>query len=142
MANVYGVNYTKFNTPSPENKVEGEQVGGRVRWIHDSYECSATASGTVIYLGKLPKGAYVLPGSYLFHDALGSANVSVGTIIGSTTSATALSAAESVSSAGNIDLAETVDIVGTPMSGEAIIIAVPDAAITGTIRLSLAYAWK
>ena len=142
MANVYGVNKTKNRAPNHQNIIEGPGYGGRVRWMHDSYEASATASGTVIYLGDvIPQGAMILPESRLFHDAMGSANVTVGTVIAGTTSADALSAAEDVSSAGDVGLGDTVDKFGTALTGDAEVVVIPDAAITGTLRLSLLYAY-
>ncbi len=143
MANVYGVNATKNNTPNHQNIIDGAQYGGRVRWMHDSYEASSTASGTVIYLGqKIPSGSYVLPGSIVAHDNLGSANVTVGTIIDGTTDADALVGTTAVNNTTNISLSNTVDTFGTALTGDAQVVVVPDAAITGTIRLSLLYAGK
>lgn len=140
MANVYGVNYTKFNTPTPTNKVDGSEVNARVRWIHDKYEASAKAQGTVIYMAKLPNGARVLPESRLYHDALGANSaLSVGTVA----SPASLAASTATTSAGSIALG-AVDTFTSAVSTEtAIVVTVSGTgAITGTIELSLYYAAK
>lgn len=137
MATVYGVNATKNNTPKPQNILAASQQGSRVRWIHDSYEASTVASGSDIVMGgKVPANAIILPGSYVYHDALGAVNVSVGTSV----SGVDLAAAEDVTSAGNIRLMHTVDLFGTETSAAVNIHLTPDGEITGTIRLSLLYA--
>lgn len=139
MSTVYGVNATKNNTAGPRNAIDNPGYGGRVRWMHDSYECVATASGTDIILGqKIPKGAHILPESKIYHDALGSANITVGT----TAAGVDLSPAEDVSSAGTVELGNTVDLFGTALTGDSNIHVTPDAALTGTIRLSLLYSFR
>jgi len=137
MATVYGVNATKINSPSFQNILGPDQQGARVRWIHDSYECVATASGTDIILGgKIPANAHVLPGSALYHDDLGAANVTVGT----TAAGAELAASTDVNNTTTIPLNNTVDLFGTKSTAAANVHVTPDAQLDGTIRLSIAYA--
>ena len=138
MATYYGVNATKINSPSFQNMLGPDQQGARVRWITDSYECVATASGTDIVLGgKIPANAHILPGSALYHDDLGTANVVVGTTVGGSD----LAASTDVgSAAGAVALNYGVDLFGTKSTAAANVHVTPDAALTGTIRLSIIYA--
>jgi len=134
MGTYYGVNATKNLTPSPQNSLDPSEQGGRVRWIHDSYEAAAV-SGTIVMGGKVPQGAQILPFSKLYHDAMGSITIAVGTTVGGTE----LSAAEDVSSAGDVELGNDVDSFGTKLSSAANIYLTTNGAATGTLRLSLAY---
>lgn len=139
MATVYGVNYTKFNTPTPENKVQGNQYNAPVRWIHDSYEASAVAKGDFIYLGKVPQGAFILPESRIYHDNLGS-NSAIA--VGTSELGVQLSASEATTAAGEVQLGGDVDSFGTATAAEVdiIVTASGSGALTGTLRLSLCYA--
>jgi len=139
MADYYGVNYTKFNTPTPANKVNGSEYGSGVKWIHDSYEAAGVVKGSSIYIGKVPQGVFILPESRIYHDALGgSSELAVGTAV----AGVELSAAEDTSAAGDIQLGGDVDSFGTATTAETdIIVTVSGSgAITGTLRLSLCYA--
>jgi len=138
MATVYGVNATKNNAPKPQNVIDPSEQGGRVRWIHDVYEAVTQVSGTDIVLGGvIPKGAQIIPGlSVIYHDALGTGNATVGT----SAAGVDLAAAEAVTSAGSIVLNNTVDLFGTKTTDKVNVHFTPLLTITGTIRLSLAYA--
>jgi hypothetical protein len=139
MATFYGVNYTKFNTPTPENKVQGNEYNAPVRFVHDSYECSATAKGSQIYLAKVPKGALILPESRIYHDNLG-ANSALA--VGIAEYGVELSASEATTAAGDIQLGGDVDSFGTALTANSDIIVTVSGtgAATGTIRLALYYA--
>ena len=61
MATVYGVNRTKAMDPSSDNLLSKGLIRGNVKVMLDTYECSATAAGTIIEVGHtLPKGAKVI----------------------------------------------------------------------------------
>ena len=61
MATVYGVNRTLANNPSGANQVAPGLMRGKLRVMTDTYECSATAAGTVIEMGEeLPVGAKIV----------------------------------------------------------------------------------
>lgn len=137
MATVYGVNATKNNAPNHQNIIDPSEQGGRVRWIHDSYECAASPSGTDIVLGgEIPVGAQIVPGaSYVYHDDLGTGNATVGT----SAAGVDLAAAEDAGSAGNIILNNTVDLFGTKTTSKVNVHFTPLFTATGTIRLSLMY---
>jgi hypothetical protein len=142
MATVYGVNATLINSPSHQNMLSPDEQGGRIHWIHDSYECASTASGADIVLGgKVPQSAQILPGSRVYFDALGTANETIA--IGTTISGVDLAPnTTSVSSAGSVVLNNTVDLFGTKSSGFLNVHVTPKVSgtLTGTVRLSLLYA--
>jgi hypothetical protein len=140
MATVYGVNATKNNAPNPQNIIDPSEQGGRVRWVHDSYEAVAVVKGSSVILGGvIPAGAQILPGSKVYHDALGSnSSLAVGTsILG-----VELSALEITTGAGTVELGADVDGFGTKLAANKNIwvTVTGTGAITGTIRLDLYYA--
>ena len=136
MATVYGVNATKNNSPSHQNVITGGQYGGRVHWMHDSYECSSTASGTDIVLGgKIPAGAYILPQSEIWFDDLGTITVNIGTSAGGTDLG---SAVDMGSAAGSYKLYNSANF-GTALTAASQIHLTPLASATGTIRESILY---
>jgi len=142
MATVYGVNATLNNNTSTRHQsaLPVDEQGGRIRWITDSYECVATASGTDIILGgKVPKDAQILPGSYLYHDDMGAGG---GTLsVGTSVAGVDLAALEDVgTAAGNVQLNHTIDLFGTKTSAAVNVHVTPTFEMTGTIRLSLLYA--
>lgn len=138
MADVYGVNYTKTQDPKPENMISGIDTYAPVRWVTDSYETVATASGTVIYLGyDLPAGAKIMPESKIFFDAQGAnTEFKVGVYGDDDLLETSVVA----TSAGSAALG-TIDTFGTALSSAApiIVTSIGSGAMTGTFRLSLYY---
>ena len=72
MATVKAVNYTKGDNPYGSNQVDVNLQYGKVRFIYDTYEAASLADASVIKVARLPKGAVVLPNSFIVHDALGS----------------------------------------------------------------------
>jgi len=142
MATVYGVNATLINSPSHQNMLSPDEQGGRIHWIHDSYELATTASGTDIILGgKIPQSAQILPGSRLYFDDMGTASetMSVGTSVSGVELASAVDVG---TAAGSVVLNNTVDLFGTKSTGFLNVHLTPHTAGTfsGTVRLSLLYA--
>ena len=142
MATVYGVNATKNNSPNHQNIIDSPQYGGRVRWMHDSYEAAAVAKGSSIVMGqKVPKGAYILPISKVYHDALG-ANSAIA--IGTSELGADLSASEDTTAAGTVEIGNDVDSFGAALSSDSNIwvTASGTGALTGTLRLDLYYSFR
>lgn len=74
-----GVNYTAAFTAATLNRIAANQWGGRVRAIHDSITLATQGAGTVIKIGRIPKGACVLFGALMTTVTLGaSATLAVG----------------------------------------------------------------
>lgn len=139
MATVYGVNYTKYLTPTSSNITDPGELEGKVRVMTDTYEASALASGSTIHIGKpLPVGARILDVILAF-DALGSATISVG----DSSSTARYITATSVSSAGMVDMAEgdKVDGLLYEITSDTvdIILTTASAAITGTVKVIVFY---
>ena len=151
MATVYSAQRTNSRAvPSVNNKAN--EMGGRVRVAHGTYEASALASGDVIEMFILPDGARLLEGS-LAHDALGaSTTLSVGYGAHSNAAGTPVSAsAAAYKAAAASTSAQKVDILATLALGSGtetdvnenglpVTVTMGGAAGTGTIELTIQYA--
>ena len=101
MATVNGDNYdvaVNFD-PSADSKLAQGVWGGKVRVQVDEYTINAKASGTIINVAKLPKGATFLT-ALIVHDGLGSG---VTLAYGDSGDADRYLAAASAASAGSIE---------------------------------------
>lgn len=150
MATVYSAQRTNTRaTPAVMNKAN--ELGGRIRVAHGTYEASALASGDVIEMFVLPDGARLLEGS-LAHDALGaSTTLSVGYAAHTNAAGTAVSAsaaaykaAAASTSAQKVDVLATLALgsgteTDTNEDGVAITVTMGGAAGTGTIELTIKY---
>lgn len=150
MATVYSAQRTNSRAiPVVMNKAN--ELAGRVRVAHGTYEASALASGDVIEMFILPDGARILQGS-IAHDALGSSTtLSVGYAAHTNAAGTAVSAsaaaykaAAASSSAGKADILATLALgSGTELDanedGVPVTVTMGGAAGTGTIELTILY---
>lgn len=150
MATVYSAQRTNSRAiPVVMNKAN--ELAGRVRVAHGTYEASALASGDVIEMFILPDGARILQGS-IAHDALGSSTtLSVGYGAHTNAAGTAVSAAAAAykaaaasSSAGKADILATLALgSGTELDanedGVPVTVTMGGAAGTGTIELTILY---
>ena len=150
MATVYSAQRTNSRaTPAVMNKAN--ELSGRIRVAHGTYEASALASGDVIEMFVLPDGARLLEGS-LAHDALGaSTTLSVGYAAHTNAAGTAVSAsaaaykaAAASTSAQKVDVLATLALgsgseTDTNEDGVAITVTMGGAAGTGTIELTIKY---
>jgi len=150
MATVYSAQRTNTRaTPAVMNKAN--ELGGRVRVAHGTYEASSLASGDVIEMFILPDGARLLEGS-LAHDALGaSTTLSVGYAAHTNAAGTAVSAAAAAykaaaasTSAQKVDVLATLALgsgteTDTNEDGVVITVTMGGAAGTGTIELTMKY---
>lgn len=133
MATVKSTTVTNYDAGS---KLDVYQMSGRVRVSYGTYTCSATASGTVIEMCHLPKGARVI-GAALAHGALGTG---VTLNVGVESNTALLQAAGAAASAGTSFL---VPAAGTGMTqvtaddGEDVVVTIGGAAATGTIDLTV-----
>ncbi len=150
MATVYSAQRTNSRaTPAVMNKAN--ELSGRIRVAHGTYEASSLASGDVIEMFVLPDGARLLTGS-LAHDALGaSTTLSVGYAAHTNAAGTAVSAsaaaykaAAASTSAAKNDILATLALgsgseTDTNEDGVAITVTMGGAAGTGTIELTMMY---
>ena len=150
MATVYSAQRTNSRaTPAVMN--QANELGGRIRVAHGTYEASSLASGDVIEMFVLPNGARLLEGS-LAHDALGSSTtLSVGHAAYNNADGTAVSAAAAAYQAAAASTsAQKVDILATLALGsgseldadqDGVTVTVPmgGAAGTGTIEVTIKY---
>jgi hypothetical protein len=150
MATVYSAQRTNSRaTPAVMNKAN--ELSGRIRVAHGTYEASSLANGDVIEMFILPDGARVLEGS-LAHDALGgSTTLSVGYAAHTNAAGTAVSAAAAAykaaaasTSAQKVDIMATLALgSGTELDanedGVPVTVTMGGAAGTGTIELTVKY---
>ena len=150
MATVYSAQRTNSRaTPAVMNKAN--ELGGRIRVAHGTYEASSLASGDVIEMFVLPDGARLLTGS-LAHDALSaSTTLSVGYAAHTNAAGTAVSAAAaaykaaaSSASAAKNDILATLALgsgseVDANEDGMPVTVTMGGAAGTGTIELTIMY---
>jgi hypothetical protein len=150
MATVYSAQRTNSRaTPAVMNKAN--ELAGRIRVAHGTYEASSLASGDVIEMFTLPDGARLLEGS-LAHDALGgSTTLSVGYAAHTNSAGTAVSAAPAAyKAAAASTAAQKVDILATLALGSGtetdtnedgvvITATMGGAAGTGTIEVTIKY---
>jgi hypothetical protein len=150
MATVYSAQRTNSRaTPAVMNKAN--ELAGRIRVAHGTYEASSLASGDVIEMFTLPDGARLLEGS-LAHDALGgSTTLSVGYAAHTNSAGNAVSAAPAAyKAAAASTAAQKVDILATLALGSGtetdtnedgvvITATMGGAAGTGTIEVTIKY---
>lgn len=150
MATVYSAQRTNSRaTPAVMNKAN--ELGGRIRVAHGTYEASALASGDVVEMFILPDGARLLEGS-LAHDALGaSTTLSVGYGAHNNAAGTAVSAAAAAykaaaasTSAQKVDILATLALgsgseVDADADGMPVTVTMGGAAGTGTIEVTIKY---
>lgn len=150
MATVYSAQRTNSRaTPAVMNKAN--ELGGRIRVAHGTYEASSLASGDVIEMFVLPDGARLLTGS-LAHGALNaSTTLSVGYGAHTNAAGTAVSAAAaaykaaaSSASAAKNDILATLALgsgseVDANEDGMPVTVTMGGAAGTGTIELTIMY---
>lgn len=151
MATVYSAQRTNTRA-NPTVKNKANELGGRVRIAHGTYEASSLASGDVIELFVLPDGARLISG-FMANDALGaSTTVSVGYAAHTNAAGTAVSAsaaaylaATSTSSAAKTAILATLALgsgseVDANANGMTVTATMGGAAGTGTIEVTIMYA--
>ena len=151
MATVYSAQRTNTRA-NPTVKNKANELGGRVRIAHGTYEASALASGDVIEMFVLPSGARLIEGS-LAHDGLGaSTTLSVGYAAHTSSagaavaaSAAAYKAAAASTSAQKVDILATLalgsgSVTDTDANGVIVTATMGGAAGTGTIEVTIMYA--
>jgi len=151
MATVYSAQRTNTRA-NPTVKNQANELGGRVRIAHGTYEASSLPSGDVVEMFVLPDGARLISG-FLANDALGSSttlsvgygahNNAAGTAV--SLSAAAYLAATSTSSAAKTQILATLALgsgteVNANANGMPVTVTMGGAAGTGTIELTIMYA--
>ena len=150
MATVFSAQRTNSRAiPAVKNKAN--ELGGRVRVAHGTFEASSLASGDVIEMFILPNGARLLEGS-LAHDAMGSSTTlsvghaayvnSAGTAVAA--AAAAYKAAAASTSAQKVDILATLALgsgseLDANEDGVTITATMGGAAGTGTIEVTMKY---
>jgi hypothetical protein len=150
MATVYSAQRTNaLAIPSVNNKAN--ELGGRIRVAHGTYEAASLAADSVIEMFILPDGARLLEGS-LAHDAMGSTTtLSVGYAAHTNAAGTAVSAAAAAykaaaasTSAQKVDILATLALgsgaeVDANEDGMPVTVTLAGATGTGTVELTIKY---
>jgi hypothetical protein len=150
MATVYSAQRTNaLAIPSVNNKAN--ELGGRIRVAHGTYEAASLAADSVIEMFILPDGARLLEGS-LAHDAMGSTTtLSVGYAAHTNAAGTAVSAAAAAykaaaasTSAQKVDILATLALgsgteVDANEDGVPVTVTLAGATGTGTVELTIKY---
>ena len=150
MATVYSTQRTNSRaTPAVMNKAN--EMSGRIRVAHGTYEASSLASGDVIEMFIMPDGARLLEGS-LAHDAMGSGTtLSVGYAAHTNAAGAAVNAAAAAykaaaasTSAQKVDILATLALgSGTELDanedGVPVTVTMGGGAGTGTVELTIKY---
>lgn len=150
MATVYSTQRTNSRaTPAVMNKAN--EMSGRIRVAHGTYEASSLASGDVIEMFIMPDGARLLEGS-LAHDAMGSGTtLSVGYAAHTNAAGAAVNAAAAAykaaaasTSAQKVNILATLALgSGTELDanedGVPVTVTMGGAAGTGTVELTIKY---
>lgn len=149
MATVYSAQRTN-SLADPVVMNKANEMGGRIRVAHGTYEASSLADASTIEMFVLPNGARLLEGS-LAHDALGSGTtLSVGYAAHKdadgadvAASAAAYKAAAASTSAQKVDILATLALgsgTETDTNEDGVTITVTNAGTaTGTIELTIKY---
>lgn len=75
----YGANYTVADNPTPSTTLDGGKWGSKVRHISDVVTMTTAAdAGSLVYVGKLPKGAIPLVTLFSCDDATSTATGVIG----------------------------------------------------------------
>ena len=111
MATVYSVQKTKWSVNNPSEKVNTNELAGRVRVAYGEYTTASTASGDVIEMFNLPNGARIV-GAKLGHEALGaSTTLSVGYAAHTASDGSAVSAAAAAYKAAAASTSATHSVI-------------------------------
>jgi len=151
MATLYSNQKTKWSQNVPSEKIDTNELAGRVRVAFADITLASAAIGDVVELVNLPNGARIIVG-YLTNAALGSSTTlsvgnaayknSAGTTVNA--SATTYLAATSTSSAARTDIFATIalganTVVDANEDGLPITITVGGAAATGVVQVAIRY---
>lgn len=109
----YGTNYTAIDNPLVGSLVKSNKWGGKVRCVQDKVTMTTAGdAGTLVYCGKLPKGAIPLYTIFNHNDTTSTATG----VIGYATDTNALGAITALASTANQVLAPTV--FNTPLTAD------------------------
>lgn len=136
MADYNGVNSAK-KVSVPPDMIAAKFLSGKKRVSVDWYEATGEAVGSRFVLGKLPKGAILLPNSCLLTDALGAGRTLA---IGDGTTADKFLAATAVNTANLNTPLTGIDNFGVELAADTTFYATVGGDVpTGTIKLVLFY---
>lgn len=143
MAELYGVNRTKLNTPIGANVISTGQVNAKENVMYDTYEAAAASADDVILMGgTLPAGAIVTYVA-LICDDLGTgvtADVGDGDTVDRYIDGADVATAASFNTFPSVAEIDNVGYeIGQATGDNQIQVTILGAAATGTIKLLVKY---
>ncbi len=151
MATFYSAQKTLWDQSIPAKRIKTNEMAGRIRVAHATYEAAGLVAGSVVEMFNIPVGARLLEGS-LAYDALGgSTTLAVGHAAyvdsdGATVAlaAAAYKAAASSTSAAKIDVLATLALgsgseVDVSEIGLPVTVTIAGGTGTGSIELTMKY---
>ena len=146
MTTLYGVNYTKYNTGPTEANIQPRgAVSGKLSYIRDTYEASATTAGDVVYIGHpLNAGDRIVGFIVSCDDNTGGSSATLNIGDASTGGASRYADGIDIDSAaisGNKGiLVNGMDyVIGTADDDNIIQLTLDDDVYTGTIKITILY---
>ena len=142
MSAVKGVNKTKIDSATPEDRLNPGEYDGRKKIMIDSYEASGLVAGSTISMGgAIPKNA-IVTAMFLTCDALGAATFDIG----DAEDADRYFDGQSVASALYLQKGNEIDGIDYQVDetdadnlDSQVIITTISATINGTIKLQIEY---
>jgi len=140
MSDVKGVNRTKMDSATPDDRLTGGEFDGRVKVSIDSYEAATLVSGSTIEIGgTLPEGAKVLE-VVIQADALGG---SVTLAVGDSDTAARYISATAMNTGDKVLRINAIGgrnyVIGTASGDNQVLITVGGASATGSIKTQIFY---
>jgi hypothetical protein len=140
MTTAYGDNYTKTLDPTVQSGMLSPGLfDGKVRVQVDVYEASALASGSTIYVAKLPKGAIWLGLSNMVTDDLGTAGTISAGIVGTVAKFLAATTTHTANLQTFMHAIDGLQYAFTAALPD-VILTTAGASVSGTIKTEIYYA--
>ena len=151
MATLYSNQKTKWSQNVPSEKIDTNELGGRIRVAFADITLASAAIGDVVQLVNLPNGARIIDG-YLTNAALGaSTTLSVGNAAYKNAAGTVVNAAAAgylaavdTSAAARTDIFATIalgagSVVNANEDGLPITATLAGGAASGVVQIAIRY---
>jgi len=140
MSELYGVNYTKYNSGFPADIIARGQGGGILQCISDTYEASSTTAEDTVAIGHDLNAGDVVLFYILSSDDCGNDNaIDIGDSNDPNRYADGIDNESAVSGNKAIFVDGMGYVIGTNSGDETILLTLTDNAHTGTIKISIFY---
>lgn len=143
MADVYAVAANGYLNTEPKVIANEQDLGGKLKFISDTYEAASLPDGDSIIVGRLPQGTVLSSNLKVTHDALGASTTLELLVrdVNDATDETSLVAAVASDTAGVIEpVAGDIDTLPHTAATDVFVIVKNAGAIaTGTLKVLIGY---